>query len=79
MKLRNLILPEKKIYNIIFYIVIGVITLILGIGLANVETNTDVSVLLPVNKDTEFEREKIRRLEVKKLGRRAHRYDSRVV
>ena len=62
MKLEDLYLPKKKIYNTIFFIVIVVITIFFLIGITNLRTNNDVTVLLPVNQETEYEREKIRTL-----------------
>ena len=62
MKLEDFYLPKKKIYNTIFFIVIVVITIFFLIGITNLRTNNDVTVLLPVNQETEYEREKIRTL-----------------
>lgn len=62
MKLENFYLPKKKIYNTIFLIIIVVITIFFLIGITNLQTNNDISVLLPVNQATEYEREKIRTL-----------------
>jgi hypothetical protein len=62
MKFDSLYVSKSKKMNYIFVAIIMVITVILFVGLGNIETNNDVTVLLPVNKETEFEREKINRL-----------------
>lgn len=58
----KILVPEKRIYHRIFFIVITIITIFLSIGLFNIETDTDITVLLPVNEETVYEREKINRL-----------------
>ena len=62
MKLDNLIVSKNDKYNRLFFIIVGLITVLLGIGLANIQANNDVTVLLPVNEEINFEREKIARL-----------------
>ena len=62
MKLENFYLPKKKIYNIVFFIIIAALTIFFLIGIINLQINNDITVLLPVNQETEYEREKIRTL-----------------
>ncbi|OHD26815.1 MAG: hypothetical protein A2086_13120 [Spirochaetes bacterium GWD1_27_9] len=62
MNLDWIYIPKNNKFNIIFFAIITVITIILGIGIANLEPDNDVTVLLPVNAETEDEREKIARL-----------------
>lgn len=62
MKLRNIFLPKKIKYHVIFYVFIGIATFIALLGVTNIETNNDVTVLLPSNIDTNEEREKINNL-----------------
>lgn len=62
MKFDSFIVAKNGKYNLIFFIVISIITLILGIGMANLQTNNDVTVLLPVNEEINFERSKIAQL-----------------
>ncbi len=62
MKLEDIYLPKKKSHNIIFFIILSAITIFFIIGLVNLRTNNDITVLLPVNQETEYEREKIRTL-----------------
>lgn len=61
MKLGKLLLPEKKSSYVIFYGIVIVITLFMMVGLAYVETDSDVVKLLPDNASTRAEKEKIRR------------------
>jgi uncharacterized protein len=62
MKLTNLILPEKKKYIVIFFVFIGLVTVLIGFGMINLQLDSDVSVMLPDNAETAMEREKIDRL-----------------
>lgn len=62
MRLADLLLPKNKKYSIYFFIIIGILTLAIGFGMLNIEIDNDVTLLLPVNEETEFERDKIQRL-----------------
>lgn len=62
MKPINLLLPDNKKYSYIFFIIFVVLTVIVSIGIFNIEIDNDVTVLLPVNADVDHEREKISRL-----------------
>ena len=62
MKPINLMLPDNKKYSYIFFIIFSILTVIVSLGIFNIEIDNDVTVLLPVNADVEHEREKISRL-----------------
>ncbi len=62
MSLKDLYIPKGKFSSIVSFIVIGIMTLIVAFGMVNIELDNDVSVLLPINSETEHEREKIRML-----------------
>ncbi len=62
MKLEDIYIPKSKSHNLIFFIIIIIITIFSIIGISNLQINNDISVLLPVNEQTEYEREKIRTL-----------------
>ena len=59
MKFDSFLVAKNDKLNLIFFIAIALITLVLGIGMANLQANNDVTVLLPVNEEINFEREKI--------------------
>jgi predicted RND superfamily exporter protein len=62
MQIEKLLLPEKRVVNIIFFSVIIFITICLGIGMGNLVTDNDITNLLPVNEETNQQREKLERL-----------------
>ncbi|HPO48736.1 MAG TPA: hypothetical protein PLO89_00280, partial [Spirochaetota bacterium] len=62
MKFDSFLVAKNDKYNAVFFIILATITLFLGIGMANLQTDNDVTVLLPVNEEINFEREKIARL-----------------
>jgi uncharacterized protein len=62
MKFEKIILPKKAKYIYIFFVVITALTLVLGFGLVNFQTDNDVTGMLPDNKETRFERDQITRL-----------------
>lgn len=62
MRLAHIFIPEKKRDIYIFFIVFIIFTIIASLGLINTQFDNDVTVLLPVNVETDYEREKIARL-----------------
>ena len=62
MEFKGLFLPKKKNHLYIFFAIITILTVIVSFGMVNLETNNDVSVMLPTNIETAYEREKIARL-----------------
>jgi len=60
MKFINFILQEEKNNVILIFIIFFIATIILVFGNLNLKIDNDVSILLPVNEETEYEREKIR-------------------
>ncbi|MBN2544471.1 MAG: MMPL family transporter [Spirochaetes bacterium] len=60
MKFINFFLPEHNKNIIIIFIIFFIITIVLVFGNLNIRIDNDVSILLPVNEETEYEREKIR-------------------
>ena len=59
MQLRKIILPDSRIVNRLFYIFVGIVTLIMIISMSYLDIDSDVTKLLPENKDTLEERAKI--------------------
>ncbi|HNZ26267.1 MAG TPA: MMPL family transporter [Spirochaetota bacterium] len=62
MKPIDLLIPNNKKYSYIFFAIFAVLTVIVSLGIFNIQIDNDVTVLLPVNADVEHEREKISRL-----------------
>jgi len=60
--IENFLLPKNKRNIYIFFVVFIIFTIIASLGLINTQFDNDVTVLLPVNAETEYEREKINRL-----------------
>jgi len=60
MKFINFFLPEHNKNIILIFIIFLIVTIILVFGNLNLKIDNDVSILLPVNEETEYEREKIR-------------------
>ena len=62
MKLSRFLLPEKKKSYTIFFVVFGVLTALMAMGMLNLTVDNDITNLLPVNAETEYERDKVARL-----------------
>ncbi len=62
MSFDRIFLPKNKVYSIIFFVIIGIVTVVLSLGFFNLDILNDVTVLLPENAETNAEREKIARL-----------------
>lgn len=60
MKILNFFLPEKNKHVYIIFVIFALITLVLTFGNINTTIDNDVSILLPVNQETEYERENMR-------------------
>ena len=59
MKPIQLLIPKNKKYSILFFVIISIISIFFSIGLFNIETDTDITKLLPDNVEVGYEREKI--------------------
>jgi predicted RND superfamily exporter protein len=62
MKLENIYLPRRKIFNVLFFTVIILVSLFFLLGVLSIQTENDVLVLLPENPETSFEMDKLDRL-----------------
>ena len=62
MKLSQILLPEKKKSYVIFFVVFCVLTAFVAMGMLNLGVDNDITNLLPVNAETEYERDKVSRL-----------------
>lgn len=59
MKFENLLLPKSKWQQRLFYGLLIFITIVLVLGTINLEIDTDITILLPENKETKSIRNKI--------------------
>lgn len=56
----NFLVPKSKSANLLFFIVIIILTIVFGSSLFFISQNNDITILLPTNKETIYEKEVIK-------------------